>query len=163
MATSSSGHTLLEPDAVAAVLDELAPLAQLVTPNVPELETMTGRSVRSLQDARHAAATLIERGCRAVLVKGGHLAAAPATDLLVTPEGERRFAGEFVPTPGASGTGCAFSAAIATHLGHGETLIDAIEAAKRYVTAAIRHGPAVGGGAGPVDHFHALRSEGPPN
>ena len=156
---SSSGQALLEPDAVNAVLDELAPMAELVTPNVPEAERMTGRTVRNLDDARGAAAVLLERGCRAVLVKGGHLAEAPATDLLVTPELEHVFSGKPVRTPGASGTGCAYSAAIATHLGHGENLIDAIRKAKRYVTAAIRQGPAAGRGAGPIDHFHAMRGE----
>ena len=154
---SSSGHTLLEPDAITAVLDELAPMAELVTPNVPEAELLTGRPVRSLDDARDAALALVERGCRAVLIKGGHLDAAPATDLLVTPDTEHRFTGEFVRTPGASGTGCSYSAAIATHLGRGETLIGAIGKAKRYITGAIRHGPAVGSGAGPMDHFHAMR------
>ena len=157
--TSSSGYPLLERDAVAAMLDDLAPLAKLVTPNVPELELMTGRPVRTLADAHAAAAVLIDRGCRAVLVKGGHLSAAPATDLLVTPGMEQAFAGEFLPTPGASGTGCAYSSAIATFLGRGENLTDAIDKAKRYVTAAIRHGPAVGRGAGPMDHFHAMHPE----
>ena len=155
--TSSSGHELLDPAAVAALLDELAPMAELVTPNVPEAERMTGRAVRNLDDARDAAAALLERGCRAVLVKGGHLAEAPATDLLVTPNLERVFPGNPVPTPGASGTGCAYSAAIATHLGRGANLIDAIDRAKRYITAAIHQGPAIGPGAGPVDHFHAMR------
>ena len=155
--TSTSGHALLEDDAVAAVLADLAPLAEVVTPNVPELERMTGHTVRTLDDARAAASTLLEAGCQAILVKGGHLEAAPATDLLVTARDERVFPGEFVPTAGASGTGCTYSAAIATHLGHGADLVDAIERAKRFVTDAIRHGPALGEGAGPMDHFHALR------
>ena len=155
--TSSSGHVLLEDDAVAAVLDELAPLAELVTPNVPEIERMTGLRVRTLDDARAAAAALLDRGCRAVLVKGGHLDAAPATDLLATPRDERVFPGKYVPTEGAGGTGCTYSAAIATHLGHGVGLLDAIERAKRFVTAAIANGPALGAGPGPMDHFHAFR------
>ena len=121
-----------------------------------DLEKLTGRRVRTLDDARDAATVLLERGCRAVLVKGGHLAAAPATDLLVTPTEEHVFPGELVPTAGASGTGCTYAAAIATHLGRGAPLIDAIDRAKRYVTDAIRH-PAFGAGAGPMDHFHALR------
>lgn len=157
--TSSSGHALLEPDAVAAVLEELAPMAELLTPNVPEAELLSGRSVRTLAEARNAALALLDRGCRAVLVKGGHLAEAPATDLLVTPDIEHRFVGEFVPTPGASGTGCSYSAAIATHLGRGEALIDAIGKAKRYITGAIRHSPVAGQTAGPMDHFHAMRGE----
>ena len=156
---SSSGYPLLEREAVAAMLDVLAPMAKLVTPNVPELELMTGRPVRTLADAHAAGIDLIERGCPAVLVKGGHLPAAPATDLLVTQGMEQAFPGEFLPTPGASGTGCAYSSAIATFLGRGEKLVDAIEKAKRYVTAAIRHGPAIGQGAGPMDHFYVMRRE----
>ena len=158
--TSSSGYPLLEPDAVNTVLEQLAPMAELVTPNVPEIELMTGRPVRTLDDARDAAAVLIGRGCRAVLVTGGHLAGAPATDLLVTPDGDRAFPGEMLPTAGASGTGCAYSAAIATHLGRGATLIEAIGKAKRFVAGAIRQGPALGEGPGPMDHFHAMRGEG---
>ena len=154
---SSTGHVLLQDDAINVLLDELAPLAELVTPNVPEVERMTGQRVRTLDDARTAAATLLHRGCRAVLIKGGHLEAAPATDLLVTARGERVFPGAPVPTPGASGTGCTYSAAIATHLAHGADLIDAIEAAKRFVTDAIRNGPALGTGPGAMDHFHAFR------
>ena len=153
---SSSGHPLLDAGAVTSVLDKLAPMAELVTPNVPEIEMLTGRRVRTLDDARDAGTVLLERGCRAVLVKGGHLEEAPATDLLVTPAGEHVFPGELVPTAGASGTGCTYAAAIATHLGRGAPLIDAIERGKRYVTDAIRH-PAFGAGAGPMDHFHALR------
>ncbi len=154
---SSTGHTLLQDDAIHVLLDELAPLAELVTPNVPEVERMTGQRVRTLDDARHAAGALLRRGCRAVLVKGGHLDAAPATDLLVTARGERVFPGAYVPTAGASGTGCTYSAAIATHLAHGADLVDAVEAAKRFVTSAIRNGSALGAGAGPMDHFHAFR------
>ena len=155
--TASSGYPLLEQDAVAAMLGDLAPMAKLVTPNVPELELMTGRSILTLEDARAAAAVLIDRGCRAVLVKGGHLPEAPATDLLVTPDMEQAFAAEFIPTAGASGTGCAYSSAIATFLGHGEKLVVAIENAKRYVTGAIRRGPAIGRGAGPMDHLYSMR------
>ncbi len=156
---ASSGYPLLKPDAVATLLDELAPMAELITPNVPETERITGRPIRTLEDARKAARLLVERGCKAVLVKGGHLVEAPATDLLVTAGTERLFPGQPVPTAGASGTGCAYSAAIATHLGRGEPLLDAIGKAKHYVTEAIRLGPAIGEGAGPMDHFHATRVE----
>ena len=156
---ASSGYPLLERDAVTAMLDDLAPMASLVTPNVFELERMTGRPVRTLEDAEAAAAELVAGGCRAVLVKGGHLPAAPATDLLVTPNMKQAFAAEFLPTAGASGTGCTYSSAIATFLGRGENLIDAVGKAKRYTTAAIRHGPAIGPGAGPMDHLHAMRRE----
>ena len=155
---ASSGHPLLESDAAAVLLNELAPLAELVTPNVPEIERMTGHPVHSLEDARHAGKSLIDQGCRAVLVKGGHLEEAPATDLLVTRDAEHLFPGHPLCTAGASGTGCTYASAIATLLGRGASLIDAIGRAKQYVTEAIRHGGAVGQGSGPMDHFHAMRT-----
>ncbi len=153
---ASSGHPLLAGDAVTALLDELAPMATLVTPNVPELERMTGQSVNTLNDAKRAAKLLLDRGCQAVLVKGGHLAAAPATDLLLTQDGERLFPGQPIRIAGASGTGCTHAAAIATHLGKGANLTEAIGKAKRYVTDTIRYGPAIGEGPGPMHHFHAF-------
>ena len=154
---ASSGYPLLEWEALATLLNELAPMAELITPNITELEQMTGNRVKTVQDARQAAQILINRGCRAVLVKGGHLLEAPATDLLVLQDGEKIFPGQPVPTQGASGTGCTYSAAIATHLANGTSLVEAIGKAKHYVTETIRHGPAVGEGVGPMDHFHSMR------
>ena len=154
---SSSGFPLLASDAETALLHQLAPMAELITPNVPEIERMTGATVVTVNDARKAARMLIDRGCQAVLVKGGHLAEAPATDLLLTRDAEQLFPGQPVPNSGASGTGCTYSAAIATCLGNGDALVAAIAKAKHYVTETIRHGPAIGEEAGPMDHFHAMR------
>ena len=157
---SSSGHPLLAENAIATMVRELLPLAELVTPNIPEAERLAGCHIHTLADARRAAGVILKSGCRAVLVKGGHLASAPATDLLVAADGERVFDGEIIPTDGARGTGCAYSAAIATNLAQDMPLIEAIAKAKQYVAQAIRHGPAVGRGTGPLDHFHALRGRG---
>lgn len=153
---SSSGHVLLDGDGAAALIEQLAPLADLITPNAAEAEALSGRPVRTLAEARAAAQAMLDLGCRAVLLKGGHLAAARGADVLATAAGTRAFEGAAVARE-ARGTGCTLAAAIAALLGRGAPLEEAIAAAKRYVAAALRCAPAVGRGAGPLDHFQAWR------
>lgn len=150
---SSSDHALLSPDAVARLKSELLPLATLVTPNVPELEALSGREVCDVEQATSAAMSLIADGAQAVLVTGGHLADRPGTDVLVDARGRELFAGEFIDARQTHGTGCVFSAAIATQLALGLEMAQAIREAKRFVGEAIRHGLTLGAGTGPVDPF----------
>lgn len=154
---ASSGLPLLADDAIATLKRRLLPLADLITPNAPEAAALAGMPVTSLDAARAAARRLLADGCQAVLVKGGHLAAGSATDVLVTPTGETVIEGERLPTPQARGTGCTLAAAIATRLAHGATLLEAVRSAKRHVTDALQAMPVVGGVTGPLDHFHAWR------
>ena len=147
---SSSGHRLMEEEALTDLVRELIPLARLVTPNIPEAETLTGMTITSEADMRHAAAAIREMGARAVLVKGGHLGeqkavggrqkaeSVDAVDVLddegrVTVFREQRISGA-----GLHGSGCVLSAAIAAGLGKGMTLEDSVGAAKSFVLAAIR-------------------------
>jgi hydroxymethylpyrimidine/phosphomethylpyrimidine kinase len=157
---SKTGFPLLQPQAVAALSEQLLPAATLVTPNVHEARALTGIEVRTLAHAEAAGRLLVAAGAKAVLVKGGHLEEAPATDVLVTREGVRMFAGEYLDARHTHGTGCTYSAAIATQLAHGRSLDDAIGRAKAYVTEAIRAGLPVGRGIGPTDHFFYLRQPG---
>ncbi len=157
---SKTGFPLLRPDAITALTELLLPLATLVTPNVHEARALTGMEVRTLADAEEVGRLLVAAGSRAVLVKGGHLEEGTATDVLVTGEGVRAFPGERVDARHTHGTGCTFSAAIATQLAHGRSLEDAIVRAKAYVTEAIRAGLPVGQGVGPTDHFFYLRHPG---
>jgi hydroxymethylpyrimidine/phosphomethylpyrimidine kinase len=150
----------LRPEAVEALREALVPLCTLLTPNVHEAQALTGLPVRTLAEAETAGRQLVTAGARAVLVKGGHLEERPATDVLVTPEGVRIFPGEHVDARHTHGTGCTYSAAIATQLAHGWSLEDAIARAKAYVTEAIRAGLPIGQGIGPTDHFFYLRSPG---
>lgn len=155
---SKSGHALLPAECVEALRTLVLPLADLVTPNVHEAEALSGMvAIRSVEDAERAGRRILELGARAVLVKGGHLAQAGATDVLVTRDGTRVFRGLWVETRHTHGTGCTFSAAIATWLARGASLVDAIEAAKEFVTEAIRAGLPVGRGTGPTDPFFFLR------
>jgi hydroxymethylpyrimidine/phosphomethylpyrimidine kinase len=157
---SKTGFALLRPEAVAALGEALLPLATLVTPNVHEAQVLTGTRIRTLAEAEEAGRRLVAAGAPAVLVKGGHLEERPATDVLVTPTGVRIFSGEHVHARHTHGTGCTYSAAIATQLAHGRSLEDAIVRAKAYVTEAIRAGLPVGQGIGPTDHFFYLRRPG---
>jgi hydroxymethylpyrimidine/phosphomethylpyrimidine kinase len=157
---SKTGFPLLRPEAVGALRETLLPLATLLTPNVHEARALTGLAVRTPAEAEAAGRQLLAAGAGAVLVKGGYLEERPATDVLVTPEGVRVFPGEHVDARHTHGTGCTYSAAIATQLAHGRSLVDAITRAKAYVTEAIRAGLAIGQGIGPTDHFFYLRRAG---
>jgi len=153
---SKSGVALVKPEAVEVLTRELFPLASLVTPNVPEAERLAGLSITTVEDARVASAKIAQFGCRAVLLKGGHLPGAPATDVLYDGTTWTVIPGEWIDTPHTHGTGCAYSAAIAARLARGAEVVDAIRGAKRYITGAIRHSLAIGRGRGPIHHFHHL-------
>jgi hydroxymethylpyrimidine/phosphomethylpyrimidine kinase len=157
---SKTGFPLLRPEAVGALREALLPLATLLTPNVHEARALTGLPVRTPAEAEAAGRQLLAAGAGAVLVKGGHLEERPATDVLVTREGVRVFAGEHLDARHTHGTGCTYSAAIATQLAHRRPLEEAIARAKAYVTEAIRGGLPVGQGIGPTDHFFYLRRPG---
>jgi hydroxymethylpyrimidine/phosphomethylpyrimidine kinase len=156
---SKDGTELLKPDASEAMKRELIPLADVVTPNIHEAEKLSGMRIKSMEEAREAAERIHGLGCRAVLVKGGHLESHPATDLLFDGKEFIVIPGEWIDTPNTHGTGCTYSAAIAAQLARGIALREAIHAAKRYVTEAIRHGLSIGHGNGPTHHFYFLKDD----
>ncbi len=149
---SKHGHALLAPDAVEALRSRILPLAALVTPNLPEASGLVGEPVRTPADMERAARTILGLGAGAVLVKGGHLEGSGGADDLFF-DGERLewLRGERIPTRHTHGTGCVLSSAIAAHLALGLELLEAVRAGKAFVTEAIRHALALGGGIGPVD------------
>jgi hydroxymethylpyrimidine/phosphomethylpyrimidine kinase len=154
---AQSGDRLLRDDAVGAVIDYLMPLADVVTPNIPEAEVLLGRRLHGRDDLRAAAIELAGRGSRSVLVKGGHLAAGDSTDLLYLAAETRvvELAEERVESRNTHGTGCTLSSAIAAHLAHGCGIEEAVRRAKEYISRAIRAGAGytIGRGHGPVHHF----------
>jgi hydroxymethylpyrimidine/phosphomethylpyrimidine kinase len=155
---AKSGHRLLKPDAVEALMHELIPLALVVTPNIHEAQQLSGIEIKTLNDARRAAKIIHRLGCRHVLIKGGHLLEDRATDLLYDGRFFELFKSEFIDTPHTHGTGCTFASAIAAHLALGKPLTQAVTAAKAYLTEAIRHGLSIGHGKGPTNHFYFLKS-----
>lgn len=149
---SKHGRPLLPEDAVRSLRDELLPRAALVTPNVPEVEALTGLKIRGEEEMRRAAEQILAMGARAVLIKGGHLE-GDAVDGLWDGSEWREFRSIRVETPHTHGTGCTYSAAIAAHLARGSALASAVAEAKQFVHEAIRTNPGLGHGSGPVNHW----------
>jgi len=148
---STSGFDLIDDAALAALKSELLPLARLATPNLPEAERITGLEIRTEADMRRAAAHMREMGARAVLVKGGHLT-GEAVDLLDDEGRIELFRAPRIDTDSTHGTGCTLAAAVAACLARGMNLSQAVGAAKRFVTEAIRRSPQLGRGFSPVNH-----------
>ncbi|MBA2371928.1 MAG: bifunctional hydroxymethylpyrimidine kinase/phosphomethylpyrimidine kinase [Chloroflexi bacterium] len=153
---AKSGDRLLREDAVRALIDELLPLAAVVTPNLPEAEVLVGHALTTDDDLRAAAREIVALGPRAVVIKGGHRE-GDATDLFFDGRQELRLEARRIDTRSTHGTGCTFSAAIAARIALGDELADAVRAAKAYLTAAIEHAAPLGAGHGPVAHEWALR------
>jgi hydroxymethylpyrimidine/phosphomethylpyrimidine kinase len=156
---AKSGDSLLTPDAVGALRKTLVPLANLVTPNVDEAATLLDVNADAiLADPAHACQRLHALGAQAVLLKGGHAADDDATDTFSDGSRIEVLTAPRIDTRNTHGTGCTLSSTIAAYLARGATLIEAVRAAKAYVTECIRAGGAlgVGGGHGPLHHFHAL-------
>jgi hydroxymethylpyrimidine/phosphomethylpyrimidine kinase len=150
---AKSGDLLLRRDAVEALRSRLIPLAQVVTPNLPEAEQLTGMKLTRGKDFEEAARRISAMGARNVVIKGGHRR-GPAIDLFFDGKKMHLLRSPRMRTRHTHGTGCTFSAAIAAYLARGETVEKAVSWAKRYISAAIRHGFAVGSGHSPVHHFH---------
>jgi len=151
---STSGDPLLDPRAVAALREHLLPLAELVTPNLPEAYAILGhdpgiRDVELVEAAREIAGM----GPTAVMITGGH-GEGDAEDLLHDGSHAWRFSAKRVPTTSTHGTGCTLSAAITALVAKGRPLREAIELAKEYVTEALRTAQPLGHGHGPLHHFH---------
>src|SRR5216684_79151 len=148
-------------EAVAAVLAERAPdvpRAAVLTPNLPEAEILLGRTIGSLAAMRGAAEELLALGCRAALLKGGHLAGSTVYDVLATAGGLRVWESPRIDSRHTHGTGCTLASAIAAGLAQGLGVEAAVERAREYVRRAILSAPGLGRGHGPLDHAHPLRA-----
>lgn len=156
---STSGHQLIEDEAIEAITQELMPLATLITPNLSEAAVLTGHPILTIEDMEKAAKELLRYGSEAVLLKGGHLEGNLMCDVLQIAQENtpRRFASEKIDSRNTHGTGCTLSSAIATLLAQGYPLAEAVCRAKAYVSEGIRAGKDVhvGEGHGPLNHFHA--------
>jgi len=154
---AKGGAPLLRQDAVATLIERLLPKTYLLTPNVPEAAALSGIPIESEKEMLRAGERLRAMGARNVLVKGGHLR-GDAIDLLLTPQGVHRWSHERLAGRNTHGTGCTFSAAIATLLACGEPLPVAVDRAKQFITAAIAGATDLGRGHGPVNHWEGAKT-----
>ena len=154
---AQSGDKLLRDDAVEALKTHLIPMAEIVTPNLPEAEVLLGRKISALDEMPGAATDLAQLGCRNVLVKGGHLEGEASDDCLYLATEKRlvHLPGARIETRNNHGTGCTLSSAIAAFLARDFEMEEAVRRAKAYVAATIQTGAAyrIGHGHGPVHHF----------
>ncbi|HIP61631.1 MAG TPA: bifunctional hydroxymethylpyrimidine kinase/phosphomethylpyrimidine kinase [Sulfurovum sp.] len=156
---AKGGHSLLEDDAVSALKERLLPLADILTPNLPEAASLLGEKIATSRDEiEKQGKALLELGSKAVLMKGGHLSTNESPDLLVSSIGAVWFEQDRIETKNTHGTGCTLSSAIAAALAKGQSNEDAIKDAKSYLLGAISAADSlhIGSGHGPTHHFHSL-------
>jgi hydroxymethylpyrimidine/phosphomethylpyrimidine kinase len=151
---ATSGHLLIQPDAIRAIEKELIPLSTIITPNSDEASRLVGFPVTSINEMRAAADAICTMGARNVLLKGGHVPKdGSIVDLLYDGHDFTEFQHDFIETTSTHGTGCTLSAAIAANLALGLTLEEAVKISIDYVHEAIATAPPLGTGHGPLNHF----------
>ncbi len=158
---STSGFDLIDDAALQSLIEQLFPLAAIVTPNLPEAERITQMKIETEQDIEKAARIMQNFGAKSVLIKGGHFFDSNlpkvkntikiARDFLFVGDDLQVYEAEFIETNATHGTGCTLAAAITANLALGKTLMEAVETAKKFVTEAIRTAPALGSGHSPVN------------
>ncbi len=153
---STSGHNLISDDAQNTLIQKLLPLADIITPNIPEAEVLSGIKIKDENDMVMAARKISEFFSGAILVKGGHLV-NDATDLLYCNGNEKWFSSERINNPNTHGTGCTLSSAIACNLAEGYTTEESIKNAKEYLTGALKDMLDLGKGSGPLNHSYIVK------
>ncbi|MCW0180952.1 bifunctional hydroxymethylpyrimidine kinase/phosphomethylpyrimidine kinase [Zavarzinia sp.] len=154
---AKGGASLTTDATVEAIRTRLIPRASVITPNLPEASTLLGRAVTGLADMDRAAFDLLDLGCGAVLLKGGHLDGELLRDVLASPEGLVYFDDPRIVTTSTHGTGCTLASAIATGLAQGLDLVAAVRRARAYVRRALATAPGFGHGHGPLNHGHTVQ------
>lgn len=152
---ATSGSRLISEDAVDTLINRLMPLADIITPNIPEAEVICGIKISGKEDMLSAAQKISTMFSGAVLIKGGHLL-SDAIDLLYYNGTEKWFYSERINNPNTHGTGCTLSSAIAARLADGMSMEDSIKSAKEYLNGAIGAMLNLGSGAGPLDHMYKI-------
>lgn len=155
---ATSGSKLIADEAVATLTKHLIPLVELVTPNIPEAEILSGMPITSAQEMIEAAKHISETYHCSVLLKGGHQT-NDANDLLYRDGSYEWFYGERIDNPNSHGTGCTLSSAIASNLAKGMSLSDSVKTAKKYISGALAAMLDLGKGSGPMNHGYAIKGE----
>lgn len=150
---AKGGFALMRPNVLSTLNEQIIPLAYLLTPNIPEAETILDKKITTIEDMKHAAKEIYRMGAKNVLIKGGHLI-GDSTDILYNGAAYFTFNHKRIPTKNTHGTGCTLSSAITANLANGQSIETAVKNAKDYVTNAIRFALDIGKGHGPTNHFY---------
>ena len=149
---AKGGALLVRGNIMEILKTQLIPLAYVVTPNIPEAEALTGKTIKTKRDMEESARHIYQMGAKHVVIKGGHLD-GDALDIFFDGKNFHEFHTVRINTPNTHGTGCTFSAAMATGLGQGKDVLEAVRMAKNYITEAIRYSLNLGAGHGPTNHL----------
>jgi len=155
---ATSGAKLISEDAISVLKEKLIPIADIITPNIPEAEELTGISIQSVEAMEQTAKMIYEKYHCAVLLKGGH-SLNDANDFLYWEDGAMWLKGKRIDNPNTHGTGCTLSSAIASNLAKGFTMVESVERAKRYISGALGAMLNLGKGSGPMNHAFAIENE----
>jgi hydroxymethylpyrimidine/phosphomethylpyrimidine kinase len=154
---SSSGSELLDATGIKFLVTELLKRSTVITPNIPEAESLTGLTIKEVADMEAAARKIVEMGAHAVIVKGGHM--EKAIDLLFDGNTVHPLWGDKVKSDNTHGTGCTFASAVTAQLAAGRSLLEASTLAKAYVMKGIEKAYPIGKGRLPIDHFYRMKIE----
>ena len=153
---ATSGSKLLADDAIDVLINNLIPLATIITPNIPEAEVLSNIKINSSDDMIKAAKIISKKYKGAILIKGGH-ELNTANDLLFKDGEYEWFYGERINNPNTHGTGCTLSSAIASNLAKGYTLSESVKNAKEYISGALKANLNLGKGSGPLNHCYNIK------
>ena len=156
---AKNGSPLMQPTSIDTLIKSIIPLADVLTPNIPEAEKIADMEIKSHNDMENAAKKIQSMGCKAVIIKGGH-AVGDATDILYDGNKMYYYKASRIDTKNTHGTGCTFSSAIGAYLGKGLGVENAVSKAKEYVTTAITHSLPIGKGYGQTHYFYELYKNG---
>lgn len=158
---AKGGVALLPKESITTLQDYLFPLAHVLTPNIPEAEQLSSKTITTVSDMCAVASYLHKTTGATILLKGGHLSGDQITDILIDENELYRFTAPRIPSRHTHGTGCTLASALATYLAQGIKLPNAVKQARLYVRQAILHAPQLGAGSGPL--WHAINTHPPPS
>lgn len=145
----------MDPSSIDTLVNTIIPIADIITPNIPEAEKIINSNIQSIKEMEDAAKRIYDMGCKAVVIKGGHHMGS-AIDVLYDGKELSYFDTKRIDTKNTHGTGCTFSSAITALLAKGFSTREAVNEAKKYITGAIQHSLELGKGNGPTNHFYDL-------
>jgi len=158
---AKNGCPLMNPDSIDFLIEKIIPVADIITPNVPEAEKISGMKIVNIEDMKKACINIQKMGCKAVLIKGGHLLPdEDSEDILFDGKKFYDYKSKRINTKNTHGTGCTLSSAIAANLALGKNIEEAVHNAKNYITMAIEHSLDIGKGYGPTNHFYEIYNSG---